>query len=247
MPRPARLIVDPPAAGAWNMAVDEALMLSAAERGEPTLRLYGWAEPTLSLGYFQGIDERRAHAASRDCPLVRRSSGGGAIVHDRELTYSYAVPVASCRWEAADLYAAFHATLVEVFSSWGVPARLCSVPGRHGPAEEPFLCFQRRTVGDLLVGDAKVVGSAQRRHRRGLLQHGSILWQRSPRAPELPGLLDLVDIEGTVAQLSDQWLRLLNDQLEVEFVAGTLSANELSMAGSRVSDRFGHPGWTSRR
>jgi lipoate-protein ligase A len=242
------LIVDPPAAAAWNMAVDEALMLSAAERGEPTLRLYRWEEPTLSLGYFQRVDERHSHPASRDCPLVRRSSGGGAIVHDRELTYSYATAVAGCRQpKAADLYEAFHATLVQVFSQWGVPARLCAAAGQPGSADEPFLCFQRRTVGDLLVGDAKVVGSAQRRHRQGLLQHGSILWQRSPRAPELPGLLDVADVEVTIAQLSDQWLRHLTDRLDVQFVAGTLSAEELTLAGSRVTDRFAHPGWNSRR
>jgi lipoate-protein ligase A len=230
------------------MAVDEALMLSAAERGEPTLRLYRWEQPTLSLGYFQRVDERHSHAASRDCPLVRRSSGGGAIVHDRELTYSYAVPAANCRQPgAADLYEAFHAALVQVFSHCGVPARLCTAAEQPASADEPFLCFQRRAVGDLLVGDAKLVGSAQRRHRQGLLQHGSILWQRSPRAPELPGLLDLAHVELTTTKLTDQWLRCLTDRLAVEFVAGTLSGKERIMARSRVTDRFGHPGWNSRR
>src|SRR5687767_13677741 len=87
-----RLLIDPPASGAWNMAVDEALLASAAA-GVATLRFYTWSQPTLSLGYFQHAHQRDAHAASRSCPLVRRASGGGAILHDRELTYSLAVPL----------------------------------------------------------------------------------------------------------------------------------------------------------
>src|SRR5882724_9809402 len=92
-----RLIIDPPAHGAWNMAVDEALLESAAVDGIATLRLYQWSEPTLSLGYFQPAADRQTHPASRECPLVRRASGGGAILHDRELTYSLAIPEKSAR------------------------------------------------------------------------------------------------------------------------------------------------------
>ncbi len=81
----ARLIIDPPAAGRWNMAVDEALLLSAASRRTVTLRVYQWEVPTLSLGYFQPHAQREQHASSRHCPLVRRATGGGAIVHDRRI------------------------------------------------------------------------------------------------------------------------------------------------------------------
>ena len=87
-----RLIVDPPAPGAWNMAVDEALFEQAAKFGTPTLRFYQWSEPTLSLGYFQNYDDRRSHAASLGTAAVRRTTGGGAILHDQELTYSLVWP-----------------------------------------------------------------------------------------------------------------------------------------------------------
>src|SRR5688500_9559950 len=96
-----RVITDPPASGAWNMAVDEALLESAATGSVATLRFYEWHEPTLSLGYFQPAADREQHAASRACPLVRRASGGGAIVHDRELTYSLAWPLRDVRAKAA--------------------------------------------------------------------------------------------------------------------------------------------------
>ena len=80
-----RLIIDSPAEGAWNMAVDEALLDSCSRTGMPTLRFYQWSKATLSLGYFQRHRDREQHVASRDCPLVRRSTGGRAIIHDQEL------------------------------------------------------------------------------------------------------------------------------------------------------------------
>src|SRR5438046_652255 len=89
-----QLIVDPPSAGAWNMGIDEMLMERAAEQGIGTLRFYEWSPATLSLGYFQNAADRAAHVASREAVLVRRSSGGGAILHDRELTYSISLPTA---------------------------------------------------------------------------------------------------------------------------------------------------------
>ncbi len=85
-----RLIIDPPATGPWNMAIDEVLAHSAAERGVNTLRFYSWDPPTLSLGYFQRATDRQTHISSSTCAWVRRTSGGGAILHDRELTYSFA-------------------------------------------------------------------------------------------------------------------------------------------------------------
>ncbi len=80
------LLLDPPAPGAWNMAVDEALLEDAALERRCWLRFYRWQEPTLSLGYFQSYADRRQHPASSGCPAVRRTSGGGAILHDAEVT-----------------------------------------------------------------------------------------------------------------------------------------------------------------
>ena len=82
---PLRLIIDPPRSGPMNMAIDEVLLESAATDGVATLRLYHWNEPTLSLGYFQAAEERERHQASTNCPLVRRASGGGAILPNRLL------------------------------------------------------------------------------------------------------------------------------------------------------------------
>ncbi len=114
------LIVDSPADGVWNMAVDEALLDAATVEGIPTLRFYSWCEPTLSLGYFQAHADRKLHTASLACPLVRRASGGGAILHDGELTYSIVLPQSHPAAARPDrLYQAFHQTLIgTLFRLW---------------------------------------------------------------------------------------------------------------------------------
>ena len=185
-----RLILDPPAGGVWNMAVDEALLGDAAVHGQATLRFYQWSQPTLSLGYFQRHAERASHSASHACPWVRRASGGGAIVHDRELTYSLAMPISRVPgvsraplqmcWSAADLYMLMHVSLVAALARLGVTAwRHSEVaqsvrsnrslraprPDRDLSSTQPFLCFQRHTEGDVLCGGVKIAGSAQRRRR----------------------------------------------------------------------------------
>ena len=115
-----RLIIDPPRRGPWNMAVDEALLMDAVENGNATLRFYQWSEPTLSLGYFQRYADREQHAASRNCAVVRRQTGGGAILHDRELTYSLVLPpghpLAAMR---RSLYDAVHQAFIAALSRRG--------------------------------------------------------------------------------------------------------------------------------
>ena len=179
-----RIIHDPPACGTWNMAVDEMLLEAVAKSGEPTLRFYQWSEPTLSLGYFQAVADRALHEASVACPVVRRSTGGGAIVHDVELTYSIALPLVA-RWSAVatSVYDLFHQTLVLALANFGITATLCETT-LHPLAGEPFLCFERRAKGDVLVGTHKIAGSAQRRKQGAMLQHGSILLEKSAFAPE---------------------------------------------------------------
>ena len=209
----ARLIIDEPASGSWNMALDEALLESAGTNKRATLRFYRWSEPTLSLGYFQRLEDRHQHVASRDCALVRRGSGGGAILHDHELTYSFVAPVTDrVGANVEQLYDVFHETLVEELSSRGVRATLCESPSKVPRDEELFLCFQRRSIGDVLFADSKICGSAQRRHQGAVLQHGSLLLEASPCAPELPGIREVSGViitpEEFYAPLAERELRV---------------------------------------
>ena len=245
----ARLIVDPPQTGDWNMAVDEALLRSAGV-GVTTLRFYQWSEPTLSLGYFQSSADRQSHAASLDCAIVRRASGGGAILHDRELTYSFAAPIADRLSAAAgSLYAAFHETLLEALACWGVSARLYDRKAAIGPPAQPqpFLCFERRADGDVLVADAKVCGSAQRRHGGAVLQHGSVILGSSARAPEIPGIEPLTGCSIGRLQLAQTWSARLRSRLGLNWQAGDLIPEEQSAAREFRRSRFATKAWLERR
>ncbi len=243
----ARLIIDKHS-GPMNMAVDEALLLSAPRSG-PTLRFYQWQEPTLSLGYFQNVAERSKHQASANCPIVRRSTGGGAILHDQELTYSFVLPVNSQdKAVAQPLYYAFHETLVLAFEQFGIQSNLFpDEPLAQIGEREPFLCFQRRAVGDVILGGEKICGSAQRRQKEALLQHGSVLFQRSIFAPELGGVVDLSVSDVDFERLVGAWVPLLEERLRLRFSYEILSPEEGSVAERLAEDRFGTDSWSLRR
>jgi lipoate-protein ligase A len=251
-----RLIIDPPHDGPLNMAIDEVLLESAATSGIATLRLYQWSKPTLSLGYFQAAADRERHQPSLACPLVRRASGGGAILHHRELTYSLAVPEKySSAAAARRLYESCHSTLIEVFNDLGFSsalfsaASLCvSIPDEKDPdPQQPFLCFQRRTCFDIVSLEAKIVGSAQRRRRGAVLQHGSILLSRSEFAPELPGIEQLAGKAITTANLIDLWPPRLAGLLNGSIRSGSLTAGERLASETVYRERFTADEWFNRR
>jgi lipoyl(octanoyl) transferase len=246
--RTCRLLIDPPAAGAWNMAVDELLLNWSAETGACTLRFYRWSEPTLSLGYFQEYDGRMRHPSSRDLAVVRRLSGGGAILHDRELTYSLTMPgAAALADDSTWLYMAVHQALVDTLAGFGIVATGSAGPSLHGPAEQPFLCFQRRSPGDVLFAGAKICGSAQRRRRGALLQHGSLILARSPAAPELPGLRELSARPIGHDELIVRWSQAISRQLNLECEQGALAADLAARAETLVIEKYDNQRWTRRR
>jgi lipoate-protein ligase A len=233
--------------GPMNMAVDEALLLSAPRFG-PTLRFYQWEEPTLSLGYFQSAAERSQHEASSGCPIVRRSTGGGAILHHHELTYSFVTPVNQQDKSASQpLYYAFHETLVEALAELGIEASLFLDEPLQQIGQEPFLCFQRRAAGDVLQTSAKICGSAQRRQKNALLQHGSVLLRRSDFAPELPGIENLTSVPLAAEKLAEVWRPRLEKRLELSFQTGDLQLPERSTAQRLAEERFGVDAWSLRR
>ncbi|OHB82117.1 MAG: hypothetical protein A2V98_24735 [Planctomycetes bacterium RBG_16_64_12] len=226
------------------MAVDEVLMEWSAGTGGCALRFYRWQEPTLSLGYFQAYEDRKRHAASLECPVVRRTSGGGAILHDAEWTYSVVVPLGD-RLAAGRLflYQIIHTTLIEVLRERGVAASLCEGSGGNMTGRLPFLCFQRRAPGDVLVGRTKVAGSAQRRSSGAVLQHGSVLMARSPAAPELDGLNDLMETPIEPGPLIDAWREKLGRRLALTWKKQPLSASERRSTADLVEAKFGAEAW----
>ncbi len=233
---------DIPRSGVENMALDQAMLETAASLGCPLLRVYRWSEPTISLGYFQPYAQRQAHAASSDIAAVRRATGGGAIVHHFDWTYCVAIPdtlkicdghgnaknsSAAAVGASQILYNCVHAAVVEWLARHRSTARLwseeCGLPAfADEPGQQRFLCFQRRSCGDIVLGSSKVLGSAQRRIFGAVLQHGSLLLATSPYAPSLQGLLDL----GDGIDFSDQ-------QAHIEFASSVQTAAEV-VFGSNV-------------
>lgn len=242
----ARLIVDAPAEGAWNMAVDEVLLGSASERSALTLRFYQWAQPVVTLGYFQAYADGERHEPSRDCLRIRRSTGGGAIVHDRELTYSLAVPTRD-RWASPphEWYDLLHRSLVDVLADLGIVAMQHAADLEE--TDEAFLCFQRRSTGDVVVDSYKVCGSAQRRHHQSMLQHGSVLLARSVHAPELLGLEDLRRAAISVDELREAWLAELVRRLGFDLVPGELTESERQAAERVMLERYAADSWNRKR
>ena len=251
-PTPCRLIVDCTAAGAWNMAVDEALLASVSDDGPCTLRFYCWSEPTLSLGYFQPYADREMHAASRACPVVRRSSGGGAILHDHELTYSLIVPVNHALTIAPEnLYLFVHRALCQALTEVaGIVPELLPATSRTHRTErlpEPFLCFQRRGPGDVVLDESKICGSAQRRRKQGLLQHGSVLLRTSSAAPELPGIEDLAGRSIDHSSLISTWSGFLAGFLSLQCIESIVDNALERQAAEWLRLRYDFNGWTRKR
>ena len=177
MTRDWRLLITPAARGAWNMAVDEAI-LEHIGRGEsqPTLRLYAWEPACLSLGQaqpFSDVDEARL--AERGWDVVRRPTGGRAILHTDELTYSV---IASSDEPAVagtllESYNRLAAGLLHAVRALGLPADMKTGPKQPIDTSNP-VCFEAPSAYEITALGKKLIGSAQARRREGVLQHGSL-------------------------------------------------------------------------
>lgn len=173
--RPVLWFRSPPRDAAANMAYDEAMRRHAAATGAVLVRAYTWREPSLSLGRNQrtaGIYDA-ARCAALGVPVVRRPTGGRALLHGREVTYCVAAP-----HDAAPTlrggYDAINDWLLDALRRLGVAAeRAAAAPAEPIPGLAP--CFEHPSAGELVVDGRKLVGSAQHRDGDAFLQHGSIL------------------------------------------------------------------------
>jgi lipoate-protein ligase A len=169
-----RLLLSPPRSAVANMAIDEALMDRAARTGEAVLRVYAWEAPSLSLGRHQAARDTYSPTRAQELgvQVVRRPTGGRALLHWREVTYSVVAPVTI--GELRESYARINRLLLDGLGRLGVRAELARPAGRSPlPGDAP--CFEVPVEGELVLDGRKLVGSAQWRDRGALLQHGSIL------------------------------------------------------------------------
>ncbi|TVR62617.1 MAG: lipoate--protein ligase family protein [Gemmatimonadales bacterium] len=257
-----RLLRDPPAGAARNMAVDEALARCRAE-GVGVLRIYRWARPSVSFGRNQSA--RRIYDPDAFGPLgadvVRRPTGGREVLHDRELTYSLVLPLRT-PGGLREVYRLVNAALVEALASLGIGGATLAVPQGRTPSPDAGACFRQPAAGEVVVAGRKVAGSAQVRMGDTLLQHGSLLL-----APSTLSLAALVR-DALPAELAPEQEGITVEELSggpVSFprvaaavaaaLAGSLGGrwardgltSEESDRGRELEERYRSPEWIWRR
>jgi lipoate-protein ligase A len=260
-----RLLLDPPATGARNMAVDEVLLDSvAAGNAPPTLRFYEWAPACLSLGYFQPLDVVDvAGCRHLGVDIVRRPTGGRAILHDRELTYSVALPLGLLGNDVAVVpsYHRLSLALERGLRKLGVPVVLAPESAAKPALDHGPVCFDRPSAHEILLGGRKLVGSAQVRRATAILQHGSVLIE--PRIDRLLACLRLAEspgdrIEDGVAGLAEvgnfettlvaaSLADAFGEEFGVRLVRSPLSPDEERAAQALATSKYQGAAWTERQ
>jgi len=222
-----RLLIDPPGPAGYNMAVDEALAESCRTGASgPTLRLYGWDRPSISLGHFQRAHEVVDLDRCREgrVPVVRRTTGGRAVHHHHDVTYSVVAPIPHPLFPPTikGTYEVVARALLAGLAALG----LCAECHPRDP-EQPRrgigspLCFDSTSRYELTLGGKKVIGSAQRRWKTAFLQHGSILLTHDPA--EASAWCAGLGTEGSgrhAIGLNDEGRSFTPDQVQDALVAG---------------------------
>ncbi len=227
------------------MAADEVILEAAADWEVASLRFYTWNEPTLSLGYFQPSAARLSDPHTTNVAWVRRPSGGGAILHHHELTYCLALP-AGLPWQGKESWLCrFHHLVALVLQSFGIASRgvVCGEEKKLGE----FLCFLHQTPADLLIGSSKVVGSAQRKLRGALMQHGSIILGQSPNAPALPGICELGGKQIAADELAASLAVAFENDTEWEMRRSEWTEEERQRIDAVKWEKYGAAGWNEKR
>jgi lipoyl(octanoyl) transferase len=249
---------------AYNMAVDEAISLSVKkETAPPTLRLYGWASPSVTIGYFQKISEIGFdYCILKGIPVVRRITGGRAILHADEMTYSFSVRTkGQFSGGLIDSYrrisAAFHCAFIKAGISPEITLNSRSRGFLPQYGVKSPLCFQSASYGELTIQKKKIIGSAQKRWIDGLLQQGSIPF--SLDRDEISRVFGLKDTESTMVGLTEIVSDLDADQFRnavrlsfeetfnIQWNVSPLSREELSLAGELEEEKYLSRQWNFRR
>ncbi|MCY3553979.1 MAG: biotin/lipoate A/B protein ligase family protein [Gemmatimonadetes bacterium] len=267
-----RILSTPGCSAAYNMAVDEVLLVGCRPDAEMmTLRIYSWRPPAVSIGYGQ---EAEREIDPRQCDrhgieLVRRITGGRAVLHDQELTYSLVAleshPALGGR--SGMMLRAVSEALIETLKHFDIPAEL-AMEGSCGSGGHDDVCFTATGRYEIIAGGRKLAGSAQRRSRGVVLQHGSLLLGQGHR--RLPLLMPAHEPERreTIARLlnhrtisvaelipdppsfeewTDRLSRSMLERLNVEGRTDVLDVEERQAADSLVRTRYGNADWTYRR
>jgi len=269
---PWRLLITPPARGAWNMAADEAI-LEHIGRGDsiPTLRLYAWDPACLSLGHaqpFTDVDVPRLEEHGWE--VVRRATGGRAILHTDELTYSVITPLDEPTMAGGVLesYNRVSQALLDAVKSLEISVEVKEGKTNENDNETPNpICFEVPSTYEITVDGKKLIGSAQARKNAGILQHGSlplkgdltricqalVFENESARENASKRLLErATTVESALGQeisweaATQAFVLAFEAKLGLIFERGELSKSESKRTEELVREKYDHPSWTER-
>ncbi|MBI5740726.1 MAG: lipoate--protein ligase family protein [Nitrospirae bacterium] len=247
---------------AFNMALDEAVS-EAVRKGlsPPTLRLYQWDTPSVTIGYFQKVsDINTGYCADMGYPVIRRMTGGRAVLHDDELTYSVSslTDFPPFRGTLIDNYTIISGALLQGLAAGGIKACMSMSVKRPRDHASPA-CFKTASYGEVTVSGKKVIGSAQKRFHDGFLQQGSVML--GFRAKELCNVLngcaekdfrDIGAINSAGAEMSFTEMKLFlkaafEKDLHVTMISDTPNKFELSLAKELEEKKYATREWNFMR
>lgn len=220
-----------------NMAIDEAIFIGREKLALPaTLRFYGWRPAAVSIGYFQRIEDPSLQEYKRQkLTIVRRFTGGGAILHKNEITYSLACPtnefIAFSNIEKTQQLV--HQAIILALQSLSINAQL---KRKQSKKPDPYFCFVNPGKDDVVEDGQKIVGSAQRRRNRTFFQHGSI-----KISPEIK--------EGNKnrGKIIDSLVLGFEKKLGIRLLPGQLTREEVKLSRQLREAKYSTRNWNYRR
>lgn len=230
-----RLIVHPELNPFYNMAIDEAILELCTQNDPPTLRFYEWEGIPVSIGYFQPAEKIKRSLSMPDCSIVRRPTGGGAVVHNNDITFSIVFPESLLNTSITDSYKQINLSVIEEI---GLQENLCLIDTDNQSQRKqkrPGLCFDEPTRYDIIWKNIKVGGNAQRR-KKGIVLHQSSFFY------------DKCDIQGYTrsdyVQIIEKSMEsLFNQKLSIQ----KLTTSEEKLANQLLINRYSKPTWNYHR
>lgn len=224
-----------------NMAIDEAIFTVREKLGlPPTLRFYGWKPAAISIGYFQKIEDLSLQRYKRQrLTIVRRFTGGGAILHRNEITYALACPTHEFPIfrDIIETQQLVHEAIILGLQNLGINAEL---KRKEIKRPDPYFCFVNPSKNDVVEDGRKIVGSAQRRRNKAFFQHGSILMDNKITPESSKG-------EKDSGKIIDSLILGFEKRLGIELVRSQLTKEEVTLSQELKEIKYSTQNWNHRR
>jgi lipoate-protein ligase A len=245
-----RLLIDGPSTAARNMAIDEAILRVAdkhPEESKPTLRFYQWEPSAVSIGYGQRIAEFDLNdIRSNGYGFVRRVTGGGAIFHHHEMTFSFVASITDgdAPADTGKVYSMLNEGLVAGLKLAGADVRQrgCEDACTNNTAA---FCTTRTSPYDIVCQDRKLIGTSQRWTKRVVLEHGFIPLEPNPMTPEVLPLCDVIGHAISYTELADAMCKGFEDALDLELVSDSMTVEERKVT-EEFTEKYSSKEWNER-